>query len=225
MAVTAVSHDLAQKAKALADCDPIVIHNGVDANLFTPTPPDAALRAELGLKPDTPVLGFVGEARIKKGLTVLLPAFAQVAVWAEASGQFVPALLLVGGVREDNKDIVRVFKAQSPTLKVRVIENVDHAELPKYYNLLDINLMPSLRDGLPNSLPEGLACGCATIATQVGGMLDVLEQGVNGWLIEPGNVAGLTEAIMPLLADQEERERLGETAVKPSSPTSPPNAN
>ncbi|MCB8944609.1 MAG: glycosyltransferase family 4 protein [Ardenticatenaceae bacterium] len=208
-AVTAVSHDLAQKAKALADCHPIVIHNGVDANLFTPAPPDAALRAELGLKPDTPVLGFVGEARLKKGLTILLPAFAQVAAQAEAAGQPIPALLLIGGVRKDNKDIVRVFKAQNPTLKVRVIDNVAHADLPRYYNLLDINLLPSLRDGLPNSLLEGLACGKATIATRVGGMLDVLEHGVNGWLIAPGDVAELVEAIGRLLAAGEERERVG----------------
>jgi glycosyltransferase involved in cell wall biosynthesis len=208
-AVTAVSHDLAQKAKALADCDPIVIHNGVDANHFTPAPPDDALRAELGLKPDTPVLGFVGEARLKKGLTVLLPAFAAVAAQLREAGQPVPALLLVGGVRKDNKDIVRVFKAQNPALKIRVIANIDHAELPRYYNLLDVNLLPSLRDGLPNSLLEGMACGCATLATKVGGMLDVVEDGVNGWLIEPGDVAGLRDGVMRLLADGEERERVG----------------
>ena len=208
-AVTAVSYDLAQKAQALADCHPIVIHNGVDANLFKPAPPDEALRADLGLKPDAPVLGFVGEARLKKGLTVLLPAFAQVAAQAQTAGQPVPALLLVGGVRNDNKDIVRVFKAQNLRLKVRVIDNAAHCELPQYYNLLDINLLPSLRDGLPNSLLEGLACGCATIATRVGGMLDVLEDRVNGWLVEPGNVAGLAETIMALLADKGERGRLG----------------
>jgi glycosyltransferase involved in cell wall biosynthesis len=208
-AVTAVSHDLAQKAKALADCDPIVIHNGVDANHVTPAPPDEALRAELGLKPDAPVLGFVGEARLKKGLTVLLPAFAAVAAQLREAGQPVPALLLVGGVRKDNKDIVRVFRVQNPELKVRVIPHVDHAELPRYYNLLDINLLPSLRDGLPNSLLEGLACGCATLATKVGGMLDVVEHGVNGWLVEAGDVAGLSKVIVRLLADGELRRELG----------------
>ena len=208
-AVTAVSHDLAQKAKALADCTPIVIHNGVDATHFTPAPPDETLRAQLGLKPDTPVLGFVGEARLKKGLTILLPAFAQVAAQAEAAGRPIPALLLVGGVRKDNKDIVRVFKAQNPTLKVRVIDNVPHAELPKYYNLFDMNLLPSLRDGLPNSLLEGLACGCATIATRVGGIVDVLKQGQNGWLIEPIDVEGLVEVVMYFLPERGEKERVG----------------
>ena len=208
-AVTAVSHDLAQKAKALADCHPIVIHNGVDANLFTPAPPDENLRAQLGLKPDAPVLGFIGEARLKKGLTVLLPAFAQVVAQAQAANRPIPALLLVGGIRKDNKDIVRVFKAQNPTLKVRLIDNVAHADLPRYYNLLDINLLPSLRDGLPNSLLEGLACGCATIATRVGGMLDVLEHGKNGWLVEPGDVAGLVEVVMYFLPEWGEKERVG----------------
>jgi glycosyltransferase involved in cell wall biosynthesis len=208
-AVTAVSHDLAQKAKALADCNPIVIHNGVKAELFAPAPPDEILRAELGLKANTPIIGFVGEARLKKGLTVLLNAFAQVAVQAQTADRPVPTLLLVGGVRKDNKDIVRVFKAQNPTLRVRVTDYFDHAELPRYYNLLDINLVPSLRDGLPNSLLEGLACGRATIATKVGGILDVVEHGVNGWLIEPGDVAGLATAVSQLLAQPELRQKLG----------------
>jgi glycosyltransferase involved in cell wall biosynthesis len=194
----------------LADCDPIVIHNGVAANHFTPAPPDEVLRAELGLKLDTPVLGFVGEARLKKGLTILLPALAQVATWAQTAEQPVPALLLVGGVRKDNKDIVRVFKSQNPALKVRVIDRVKPTDLPRYYNLLDINLLPSLRDGLPNSLLEGLACGRATIASRVGGMLDVLAHGVNGWLIEPGDVSGLSEAIVHLLVERELRQKLGE---------------
>ena len=215
-AVTAVSHDLAQKAKALANCHPFTIANGVGTNRFAPMPPDEALRAELGLKPGIPVLGFVGEARLKKGLTVLLPALVQVATRAQTAGQPIPTLLLVGGVRPDNEDIVRVFRAQNPTLEIHVIDHVPHTELPNYYNLFDINLLPSLRDGLPNSLLEGLACGCATIATKVGGMPDVVEHGVNGWLVEPGEVEELATAVSHLLAEPELRQKLSENGRQTS---------
>ena len=208
--VTAVSHDLAKKANALAVCNAITLHNGVDSDLFTPVSADDSLRNELGLKPDAPVLGFVGEARLKKGLTILLPAFAEVAAHENAAGRPVPALLLVGGVRKENKDIVKLFKAQNPNLKVRVIPNVAHEELPRYYNLLDINLLPSLRDGLPNSLLEGMACGVPTVATPVGGILDVVEDGVNGLFVETGSVEALRDGVLQLLGDGELREKLGE---------------
>jgi glycosyltransferase involved in cell wall biosynthesis len=56
---------------------------------------------------------------------------------------------------------------------------------------------------------EGLACGRATIATKVGGILDVVEHGVNGWLIELGDVAGLATAVSQLLAQPELRQKLG----------------
>ena len=209
--VAAVSRDLARKAKALTDNRPVaVIHNGVNAELFQPGPGEENLRAELDLKPDAPLLGFVGEARQKKGLSELL--LAQAELTAQANGT-APALLLIGGVRPKDREILALFKKQNPAVKVRRLPYSDDPfRLVRLYNSLDLLLLPSRRDGLPNSLLEGMACGRPIIATAVGGIPDALEDGVSGRLLPPRNVPALVNAITSLLADQAQRAAFGDAA-------------
>jgi len=207
-AVTAVTTDLVRKAQVIAPgCRPHFIPNGVDAALFAPGPRDQSLAASLGLS-DAPVIAFVGEARRKKGLSVLLLAFAQVCAHSDPS----PILLLVGGVRQDDQPILDVFCRQNPQLAVRIVPNVAHQELPAYYRLTDMLVIPSLHDGMPNALLEGMACERAVVASQVGGMLEVLRDGENGLLVPPGDVDALAEAMSSLIADPACRARLGQAA-------------
>ena len=207
-AVTAATTDLVRKAKTFAPgCQPQFVPNGVDTALFSPGPRDEMLAASLGLS-DEPVIAFVGEARQKKGLTILLLAFAQVC--ARHSPR--PMLLLVGGVRKDDEPILDVFRRQNPRLAVCVVPNAAHRELPAYYRLADVLAFPSLRDGMPNALLEGMACGRAAIASNVGGMLDVLRDGDNGILVPAGDVNALADAISSLLADPSRRAQLGHAA-------------
>ena len=236
-AVTAATTDLIRKARALAPgIEPQWIPNGVDTALFSPGPRDEALASSLNLAA-TPVIAFVGEARQKKGLTILLPAFAQVSerfkrlldspspspcplplpILGEGGGWGVgegrpPTLLLIGGVRKDDEPILQVFQRQNPTLNVRVVPNVAHKELPAYYRLADVLVIPSLRDGMPNSLLEGMACERAIVASNVGGMPDVLRHGENGVLVPPGDVNALADGLLELLTDPSRRERLGRAA-------------
>jgi glycosyltransferase involved in cell wall biosynthesis len=211
--VTAVSSDLARKARALKPgCQVHIIPNGVDASRFAPAPPDPALKANLVSDDQAPLLGFVGEARLKKGLTILLPAFARVAAKALTMNRPAPALLLVGGVRKDDADVLRVFQAQNPGLSVQTIPYLDQARLPSFYNLLDVLVLPSLRDGLPNALLEGMACECPVVTTNVGGIPEVVRHGENGLLVPPGEVEALAEAITELLQTPERGAALGRAA-------------
>lgn len=205
-AVTAVSHDLARSARAFAPAQMVdVIHNSVDPALFAPADPDPDLMQQIN--PDgLPLVGFVGEARIKKGIGVLLPAFAQVAA------QLPARLLLIGGVRKDAKDLFKVFQRQHPNLPITEIPYTALPALPAFYNLLDVLVLPSLRDGLPNALLEGMACECAVIGTRVGGLPDVLSDGATGLLIPPGDAAALTTVLLGLLRDPDRRRALGQAA-------------
>ena len=221
-AVTVVTTDLVRKARALAPgCVPRWIPNGVETALFAPGPRDETLTGSLGLR-ESPVIAFVGQARQKKGLTTLLPAFAQVcASYSGTSipdpsvrdrGREAPTLLLVGGVRKDDEPILDVFRRQKPWLDIRVVPNVPHEALPAYYRLADVLALPSLRDGLPNSLLEGMACERAIVASNVGGMPDVVRNGENGLLVPPGDVTALAGTIIELLADPARRTQLGRAA-------------
>ena len=209
-AITACTSDLVRKAQALMPGrHAYLVPNGVDAEWFTPGERDEALACSLELD-DAPVVAFVGEARWKKGLTVLLPAFARLCTQCERQ----PILLLVGGVRQDDAPVLEVFQRQNPTLRVCVVPNVAHEDLPAYYRLVDLLLLPSLRDGMPNALLEGMACGKATVASSVGGIPDVLSHGDTecGLLVPAGDVVALAGAMRELLADPARRARMGSAA-------------
>jgi glycosyltransferase involved in cell wall biosynthesis len=205
-AVTANSRDLVRKAQALAPTRSVIlIPNGVDARRFRPAPRDEALVQAWGLTHRS-VIGFVGEARAKKGLATLLMAYRSIAQQRPA------ALLLVGGVRRDDKELLKVFQKQQPDLPVVVVPYMDNEGLPMYYNLIDVLALPSLHDGLPNALLEGMACERAVIGSRVGGLPDVIVDGENGCLVSAGHVDELIDAINRLLDDVELRECLGRRA-------------
>jgi glycosyltransferase involved in cell wall biosynthesis len=76
----------------------------------------------------------------------------------------------------------------------------------------DVLLMPSLHEGLPYTLLEGMALGTAIVASRVGGLIEVIEQGVNGFLVPAGDPVALASAIRKLRDDPELRMRYGESA-------------
>jgi phosphatidylinositol alpha-1,6-mannosyltransferase len=210
-AVTAVSADLARKVCALAPgVEAHVVPNSVDTAHFAPGPRDEALADSLGLNGVDEIVAFVGEARQKKGLTVLLPAFA----CACARSDRPLGLLMVGGVRRDDAPVLEVFRRQNPALDICLVPAVAHAELAAYYHLADVLVVPSLRDGMPNALLEGMACEKAVVASRVGGIPDALCRAgaENGVLVPPGDVTALGDAILALAADPALRARLGRAA-------------
>ena len=203
--VTANSRDLQHKARALSARSVELIPNGVAAQHFRSSARDENLAQALGIH-GRAVIGFVGEARAKKGLASLLIAYRAVAQTRSV------VLLLVGGVRRDDRELLKVFQKQCPDLPVIVVPYTTSEALPAYYNLIDVLALPSLRDGLPNALLEGMACECAIVGSRAGGIPDALVDGQNGRLVAPGNAEALACAIGELLDDVETRRRFGQAA-------------
>jgi glycosyltransferase involved in cell wall biosynthesis len=221
-AVTTNASELARKAKAFIDREIILIPNGIDTEHFKPMERNLALANALGISPppaptglkdglpsfvNQPVIGFVGELREKKGLHALLSGYAQIAKRRPTS------LLIVGEVRAgDDKRTFDEFQAANPQLPITITGVVPHHDLPAYYALMDVFVHPSLRDGMPNALLEAMACGKAVIATPVGGMVDVLEDGVNGLAVPINDAEALFRAIETLVTDEPLRKKLGHSA-------------
>jgi glycosyltransferase involved in cell wall biosynthesis len=78
--------------------------------------------------------------------------------------------------------------------------------------LMDVLVHPSLSEGLPRAVLEGMALGKAVVASRVGGLRELIKNGENGFLVEPGNVHQLTEKIALLLENAEMRVKLGQAA-------------
>ena len=175
-----------------------VIPNAVDIDAFEPGgAPDEGLRAGLGLHGAT-VLGFIGSFYAYEGLDLLLAALPPLL-------QRRPELrvLLVGGGPQD-----AALRAQAAALgvagQVVFTGRVPHAEVQRYYDLVDVLVYPRHSMRLtelvtPLKPLEAMAQGRLLVASDVGGHRELIRHGETGWLFEAGSADALAGAIAQLL--------------------------
>ncbi len=162
-----------------------VIYNGID-----PVPFEAAARDR---RPRlNPVVGTVARLAPQKGLTVFLRAASRLA-------RTYPDLRFVivgeGPQRLELETLTRRLDLQR-----RVSFLGFREDLPGQLSAIDLFVQPSLTEGLSISLLEALAAKCPVVATSAGGIPEIIEDGVTGLLVPPGNDQALEDAISTLLA-------------------------
>jgi glycosyltransferase involved in cell wall biosynthesis len=149
---------------------------------------------------------FLGWVGAKKGVFDLLDSSE---ILASKGYQF--KLLIVGPeMKEGDADKVREAVAEKHLEKrVQVLGEKERSEALKYYNIVDIYLLPSYSEGLPLSILEAMAAGLPIVSTKVGAISDVIEEGENGFLITPGDVVELTSRIELLMVNASLRRTMG----------------
>jgi len=188
------------------DADPekvLVIYNAVDWSQLAATVTRAELRAELGVPADVPVAGIIARLTEQKAHGVLLDAIA--------SRPELSALHVIAVGDGDLRDALR-RRAEQLGLSQRVQFVGARRDLGNILNAVDMFVMPSLWEGLPLSLVLAMGAGLPVIASRVAGIPEVVEDGVSGVLVEPGNGAELAAAMVRILFDDELRARLGQQA-------------
>jgi glycosyltransferase involved in cell wall biosynthesis len=201
--VVAPSHWLARRAAAstlLGRFSISTIPNGVDVERFAPGP-RAAARAALEVPDDgRSIVLFVAShlGTRRKGFATLLDAL-------EALPAATPVRLLSVG-QDSGTNPVRVPHVNLGTL------TADSDRLPLAYAAADVAVVPSLEDNLPHTALEALACGVPLVASNVGGLPDLISPGVNGLLVEPGDVGALAAALTTLITDPGRRAAMGRAA-------------
>jgi glycosyltransferase involved in cell wall biosynthesis len=193
--VTAVTEELSRKVTALAGrTDVVRLPNSVDHEVFRPEPVPAGLRERLGIQPDELVLGFCGELREKKGLREILDALRQVRAKRPA------CLLIIGEVRPSQMPKLFEYTATEPLAAHRILVTGALAGGPRAVNqhlqLCDVYLQPSLWDGMPNALLEAMAAGCGCIASDAGGIPEIVTPGVDGVIVPRWQLHRLAEVIL-----------------------------
>ena len=185
-----------------------VVPNGIPL----PAPADehsrAALRDALGLPSDEPVIGMVANFRPRKGTELLIEAAGQLA------GAGVPLrLLLVGeAFRDGDRDYAAELAAlgQRVGLGERITFTGFRADADRLIAGLDLFVLPSrFGEGLPMVLLEAMGSAVPVITTPVEGIAEVVEDGLNGLLAAPDDVAGLRDAMHSLLESPARRADLG----------------
>lgn len=184
-----------------------VVPNGIEMARFRSREEWTSIREELGLTEDAPLVGYVGRIERRKGLEDLLVAAAMV-VRENAAVRFV-----VAGVANDAGYMAEIEDlASSLGIRDRVAFIGYRDDVPRILSQLSVSVLPSLSEGLSNTLLESMAAGAPMVATRVGGTEEAMRDGENGLLIEPSDSLALTAAIKTLLHDRSLALRLGSAA-------------
>lgn len=198
-AVVAVSSFIGRYVEKLVPRDYRVIFNGADEKVFAPADRGAA-RAALGIASDRFVVAFAGRLSVEKGVIDLLRA-------AESLVAMKPLLLLAG---EEQKSIAQA--RASLHVEARTFGTVSHGRLSQIFAAANIFVLPSYGEGLPVALCEALLSGRPVIATTVGGIPEIVQEGVSGYLLAPGDIRGLANRLARAAQNPEQSYRMGRAA-------------
>ena len=205
VAICTVTSEQEEKVSALYEGARVhVVSNGIDLDLWQATKADQQRGRKLRneLKPRR-VVGLFGDLKAKKGV----PFFLEVLRRGFAD-QF--HVLLVGEVDEE----LGAYLDAHPEIAITRMPPRDRFELMPLYLACDFVALPSHYDGFPNVLIEAASLGIPILGSAVGGMRDILVDGENGFIFEPGDEHDCRRAIAAAAKiDEEARRRMGERAI------------
>jgi glycosyltransferase involved in cell wall biosynthesis len=183
-----------------------VIPYYVDAQLFKPAPraPGSALR-----------VGFAGQWVPRKGIAALLDA------WPKVKSQIPSAELELAGGPAMWKATEPVAGAKESAAEVKSMEQagllltagpLPRARMGDFWSSLDVAVVPSLYEPFGLVALEAMACGVPVVASAVGGLKEIVQEGASGLLVPPGDSVALAQALVTLLTNEPLRLRLAEGA-------------
>lgn len=186
------------------------IYLGINLDRFGGSSSLSSLPQDLGIGKETRVVSCISQARPEKGLEYLICALPIV---AEKYPNI--RVLLVGGgpLTESLRVMARKLGVENSIVFCGVRNDVERIISSSEYLVL-----PSLSEAQGLVILESFACGRAVIASKVGGIPEIVEEGINGLLVPPKDAAALAERMIRLLHDDELRRRMGMAASEKSKP-------
>lgn len=183
-------------------CEP----NGVDTRCFHPGPrPAQGLRARLGLTQDAPLVGFVGRLSPEKGPEQFLRAVSLLQEGLPECTRFV--MVGEGPMRALlEAELARLGLGQ------RVLLAGHWDDMPALYRELDLLVSASHSEAMPLALMEGMASGLPVVATRVGGIPEIVQHGISGWLVAARDIEDIAGRVRQMLTQPELRQRMGAAA-------------
>ena len=188
----------------------VVVNNGIDQRKFSPSRKLADVRGELDIPRDAVLLLFLARFTGHKQPLTLIRAFHEAIGKMAEVGKTAGLQLLMVGEGDEKEEGMRL--AAELGLSEKVHFSPFRQDVPDVLAAADIYVLPSLWEGLPIGLLEAMAMRKAVIGTKVDGTREVLCDGENGLVVEPGDVSALAAAIVRLAGDGELRESMGARA-------------
>lgn len=182
-----------------------VVYLGFDFEKLSPNAEDRSrVRAEFGFSDDDFVIGYVANFARGKGHQQLIAAFVDITTDAPHA-----KLFFAGKGNE-----VEVREAAARVSVDKIIFAGWRPDIPACLNAMDMFVQPSLSEAFSQVLIEAMGVGLPVVATDVGGASEVIDNGVNGILIDPDDVAAISREITRLRDDQALRKKIGQSGMK-----------
>lgn len=184
-----------------------IVSNGIDTDLFRPGFAED-LKTKLNLSGEK-IIVAPGRIDKYKGFDVLLYAFHNLLK------RFENTKLIIIGNGPFQMDLEKL--AYNGNIKDRVLfaGRIPYEDMPKYYNIADVIAFPTLRtESFGLVALEAMSCGKSIVASRIGGIMEIIEDGMDGILVEPGDVSDLENKLQNILGDESLRTELGKNARK-----------
>ena len=206
--VTSPSQALGQVIAPRFGIDPAgirVVPNSIDTEAFRPA---------AGAIPHAPTVLYVGKILLWKGVFTLTEAIPRVV-------RRIPdaRVVIVGsdhptghGRGSTKQEMLAQLRHAGAASHVTMLDRVERSQLVAMYHAADVSVVPSLWEGFGYTCLEAMSCGLAVIATAVGGLSEIIDQGRDGVLVPPGDPVRLADEIVELLMHAERRRALGQAA-------------
>lgn len=182
-----------------------IIYNGIPIRSMPTEAQRLAKRAELGLGPHAPVVGVVANIRRPKGYQYWIEAAAIISREIPES-RFVVVGQGSGPLLDEFQQQVKQYHMERQLLHLGF--RSDTADL---LGTFDLFMLSSISEGLPLAVVEAMAAGLPVVATRVGGLAELVEDGVSGYLVPPANSRALAERSLEILRDPARRARMAES--------------
>lgn len=202
IAVSEAARDFLVRGKRVPAEKVVVVPNGRDLSVFSPGHAAAAVRKELGLSSEVPVIGVLARLESQKGHAFVLEALPSVL------REFPDARLLLVGDGSLRSELER--HAVRRGISGHVLFAGFRTDVPRVLDAMDLVVLPSLYEGMPLAAIEAGAMAKPVVATQVDGTPEVVRDGVTGRLVPPRDAAALADAIRAVLRDPRQARQFGE---------------
>jgi glycosyltransferase involved in cell wall biosynthesis len=187
-----------------------VIHNGVDTEKFQPAADKRKAKLAFGLNPDDIAIVSVGRLYARKGLFTLIESIPAVVA------RFPKAKFIVSGKGQSDEMAKLIAHAQRLEVRDNLVFTgyTPDKKLPMLYQAADVFAFSTFYEHHPFAVLEAMATGLPVVTTTVGGIPETIQNGKNGWLVEPFNVSQFSEKILHLLENPAEAAEMGAAARK-----------
>ena len=185
-----------------------IIYNAVNPGDYRTTPYNPEMRAKLNLSVTAMIVGVLAALRPEKGHRTFLRAAAQVAAaWNQPRREL--RFVLIG---EGPEQMALQILARDLGITDRVVFTGDRRNITEWLSALNVVVLPSDAESLPNAVLEAMASARPVIATRVGGVPEIVEEGVTGSMVPPGDPEAMAAAILRLISDEGLCRRMGAAA-------------